>query len=184
MVENAEGRKESKENSVNNRSRRFIVDTMLGDLARWLRIMGYDTLYSRNYEDWQILRIAEKSGRIVVTKDKWLYIRARKRDLKAVLIESFDTKNRLAELARKAGISLSADPSISRCPECNGSLREVRDKTLIKDRVPPNALSVYEVFYVCTRCGKVYWRGGHWRNIEAVLKEARQLIRRSARRLS
>jgi len=158
----------------------FVVDTMLGDVARWLRLMGYDALYSRNYQDWQILRVAEKGRRTIVTRDRGLYNKARRRGLSAVLIESYGMPERLAELALKTRIILRADPDRSRCTECNGELVRVEDKSVVRDRVPPGALEAHKVFYVCSRCGRVYWKGGHWRNIERIITEAKKLIKAGA----
>jgi len=155
----------------------FIVDSMLGSVAKWLRILGYDTLYSSKYADWQILKIAEKTGRTIVTSDRGLYWRARRRNLRAILVEEQDKVARLAEVAAKAGIKLELDPRRSRCPVCNGELVEVRDKRVVADRVPPQSLEANEVFYVCTKCGKVYWEGSHWRNMRRVVEEARRLLK-------
>ncbi len=155
--------------------KRFIVDTMLGDLAKWLRILGYDTLYSRNYTDSQIVRIASKSRRIIITMDRGLCIMANKKGVPCISIESYDIRERLAEISVKANIPLVADPSRSRCPVCNGVLKPVYDKSVVKDRVPPKALESHKVFYVCTRCGQVYWEGSHWKNIKRVLEEARNI---------
>jgi uncharacterized protein with PIN domain len=152
---------------------RFIVDTMLGDLAKWLRILGYDTLYSRNYRDSQIVNIAKESKRVVVTMDRGLCILAKKNGVRCLIIESFDIRERLAEISVKAGIPLVANPSKSRCPLCNGELKPVYDKSVVRDRVPPRVLELNKVFYVCTRCGQVYWEGSHWNNIRRVLEEAR-----------
>ncbi len=161
---------------ASSRPKAFIVDSMLGHLAKWLRILGYDTLYSSSYADWQILRIAEKTGRTIVTGDRGLYWRARKRGLNAILIEEQEKVARLAELAAKARIKLELDPRRSRCPVCNGELVEVRDKRVVADRVPPQSLEANSVFYVCTKCGKVYWEGSHWRNMRRVVEEAKRLL--------
>ena len=155
------------------RRARFVVDAMLGDVAKWLRLLGYDTLYSSRYRDWQLLKIAEGSGRVLVTRDNGLYWRARKRGLEGVYLFSDDIVDKLAELAFKIGIDLRADPSKSRCPECNGSLRVVKDKSRVSSRVPPRALESHNVFYVCSKCGKVYWEGAHWRNIRRIIEEAK-----------
>jgi uncharacterized protein with PIN domain len=157
---------------------RFIVDTMLGDLARWLRILGYDTYYSSRLDDWEIIRRAEREGRIIVTMDRGLYNRARRRGLRAVRITTFGAAERLAELALHVPIRLEADPSRSRCPECGAPLRLVRDKEALRGRVPPAALEAYDTFYVCTRCGRVYWEGSHWCNIRRLLAEAREILDR------
>ena len=158
--------------------KRFIADAMLGSLARWLRIMGYDVLYSRSYTDGQILSIAEKTGRIILTRDRGLYSRARRRGVPAVYVSTDTIEERLAELIVKAGLRLRLDPSRSRCPECNAPLVVVRDKEKVRDRVPPGALKTYDVFYVCPRCGRVYWEGGHWRNIRRIAREAEELAER------
>jgi len=154
----------------------FIADTMLGEVARWLRILGYDVLYSKNYSDSQIIRIAEKTGRIILTRDLGLYNLARKKGLPAVYVSTDRVEERLAEVAWQAGIDLRLDPSRSRCPYCNAKLVEVRDKDIVRDRVPPGALRTYDVFYVCPRCGRVYWVGGHWKNMKRVVDEANRIL--------
>jgi uncharacterized protein with PIN domain len=165
-------RQEEKEDEL-----RFIADTMLVEVARWLRILGYDTLYSRTYTDKQLLMTALRTGRILLTRDRGLYIRARKKGARVVFIESDKITYRLAELLYKVkGLKYEPDPAKSRCPECNSPLVVVRDKSRVKDRVPPGALNTYGVFYLCPRCGRVYWEGGHWRNIRRIVEEAKRLV--------
>ncbi len=161
---------------------KFIADAMMGEVARWLRLMGYDVLYNRNYTDYQIMRIAEKTGRIIITRDRGLHYRARKAGLRSVFVASDDTVSRLAEVAYYTGIRLKADPDTSRCPACNGVLEKV-DREKVKGRVPPGAYEAYDTFYVCTSCGTVYWRGSHWRNIERIVKEARSMVIDAKRRV-
>jgi len=152
---------------------KFIVDAMLGSLAKWLRLLGYDTLYSTSYNDAQIISIAARAKRIMVTSDKGLYRRAIKAGLRAVLLPESGVTESLARLASAGLVELRVDPSKSRCPLCNGVLKEVADKNLVRGRVPPGALAKYSKFYVCTRCGHVYWEGGHWRNIRRIVEEAK-----------
>ncbi|MCE4625135.1 MAG: Mut7-C RNAse domain-containing protein [Desulfurococcales archaeon] len=159
------------------RQKSFIVDTMLGDVAKWLRLLGYDTLYSRTYTDNQILEIARRTGRIIVTRDRNLYWRARRRGLRAILVTGDTLVERLAEVAYYAGIRLKPDPARSRCPECNAPLKQV-SKEMVKDRVPPKSYEAYDKFYVCPRCGRVYWEGGHWKNIRRIAAEAEEVARR------
>jgi len=148
---------------------------MLGDVARWLRIMGYDTRYSRGYSDRELLSEAILTGRILVTRDRGLYAKARKVSIKAILVESTTIEERLAELSVKLGLEINVDPSRSRCPECNGVLERVTDKSIVRDRVPPLAYNTYNVFYVCTVCGRVYWEGSHWDNIRRIVESSREL---------
>ncbi len=155
--------------------KKFVVDTMLGDLAKWLRILGYDTLYSRNYNDKQIVKIAKNGRRIVITMDRGLCVLAKKNKVPCIEIESYDIRYKLAEISLKADIPLIANPSKSRCPVCNGELKPVYDKSVVRDKVPPHALETNNVFYVCTRCGQVYWEGSHWKNIRKILEEAKNI---------
>ena len=154
---------------------RFIVDSMLGDLARWLRILGYDTLYYRSISDPRLVKIALEDGRIVVTRDRGLAILAKKKGVEHVLLRGESIPEMLAELAVFTGIALYADPARSRCPLCNAPLRPAQ-RFEVKDRVPPEVFARYDEFWVCTRCGQVYWRGSHWRKIEETLEEARRLV--------
>ncbi len=152
----------------------FIVDTMLGNLARWLRILGYDTLYDRRYEDWRILRIAEKENRIIITRDRGLHRRALNRGLKSILIEVDNIAERLAYIALMTGIRLYVDLSKSRCPICNTQLIKI-SKEKVRDKVPPKVYKLHDDFWICPRCGKVYWIGSHWRKIEEILDNARKI---------
>lgn len=148
---------------------RFVVDTMLGNLARWLRILGYDTIYSPTMEDWIIIRIAEKEGRIIVTRDVGLYKRAAKKDLEAILVSDTEIRRILKTLATKYGIRMSFDENDTRCPVCNGILRKTNSLVEVSGKVDPQIISSYKIYWVCNSCGKVYWKGKHWRNIEKML---------------
>ncbi|MEL9929880.1 MAG: Mut7-C RNAse domain-containing protein [Sulfolobales archaeon] len=152
---------------------RFIVDTMLGSLARWLRILGYDSLYDRNYDDWRIIRIASEDRRIIITKDRGLYITARKKGLDAILIEDENIAEALKNLRRRYGIKLEIDPKNTRCPICNNLLRRTSSVIDIAGRVPESVAKNYKEFWICDKCGRVYWRGRHWRSIEKILSQAR-----------
>ncbi|ADV64491.1 Mut7-C RNAse domain-containing protein [Desulfurococcus mucosus] len=151
---------------------KFIVDAMLGSLARWLRILGYDTVYGSRMEDWLILRRAELEGRIILTRDRGLHHKALKRGLKSILLQDDDLASMLAKVSGLTGVRLYVDYERTRCPEDNTPLRKV-DKEEVKDKVPPRVYSMHEDFWVCPRCGKVYWVGNHWKMIESILGDAR-----------
>ncbi|MEM4441210.1 MAG: Mut7-C RNAse domain-containing protein, partial [Desulfurococcaceae archaeon] len=95
---------------------RFIVDNMLGSLARWLRILGYDTAYDRDAEDWQIIRRAELERRIVVTKDRALHNKALKHGIRSILLWEESIEDFLAHLAFVTGIRLGVNFEKTRCP--------------------------------------------------------------------
>jgi uncharacterized protein with PIN domain len=148
---------------------RFVVDTMLGNLARWLRILGYDTIYSPTIEDWAILKIAENERRIILTRDVGLYRRAIKKGLEAFLIDTPKIEEMLRELARRYSILIEFNENDTRCPICNTLLRKASSLTEVSGKVDKKILVSYRSFWVCPSCDKIYWKGKHWKTIENIL---------------
>lgn len=151
---------------------RFLVDSMLGSLSRWLRITGFDAEYRRDADDEDLLGEASASGRVLLTRDRALAARAAKRGVKALLLETEDQADQLAAVA--ASLKLKLDPSSSRCPKCNGALVEA-DKERIVEQVPEASLAAFNEFWVCRDCGSVFWRGSHWEKIVSTLEKAGRL---------
>jgi len=144
---------------------RFAADEMLGSLARWLRLMGYDTMYAKDVEDSKILEIAREENRYLLTRDKELSQRIGEQGL---YVESDDLDEQLVRVS--ARYNLEPDPDKTRCTVCNGELRTVTKEEAV-GHVPEGALENNTVFYVCTECGKYYWRGSHWKNISKRLQD-------------
>lgn len=144
----------------------------MGRLPKWLRAMGYDSLYIPNVEDGELLRIAMEQDRIVVTKDRYILERrlVKSGQVRAILITSDDFREQMQQLIKTLGLDM--ENGFSLCIECNEMLREV-SKTQVKDRVPPFVYRTQDQFYECPRCGKLYWRGTHWRNMQAEMVEFR-----------
>jgi uncharacterized protein with PIN domain len=147
---------------------RFIADAMLGSLARWLRFLGYDTLYCETEPDDEIL--ARIDERILLTRDKELISRARKRGYPVVNPGSGSIGSMLHRLKQQLGIRFIANPAQSRCAQCNSPLLECsRDQ--VKGLVPNGSLRRHDRFWQCTnpRCQQVYWLGRHWIRIQKTL---------------
>ncbi len=162
----------------------FVVDAMLGDLARWLRMLGYDTLYPGDISDRDLLEIAVTENRVLVTRDKGLYSQALKKKARSILITGTSIDEKLYEVALAVkNLRLEVDPDISRCPVCNGVLEKKR-RHEVKDKVPPGVYKAYNEFWVCSKCGKIYWKGGHWRGIEKTLERVKKMLRSRPRDLS
>jgi uncharacterized protein with PIN domain len=151
---------------------RFLVDSMLGSLSRWLRITGFDAEYRRDADDEDLLSEASASGRVLLTRDRALAARAAKRGIKALLLETDDDADQLAVVA--ASLKLELDPSNSRCPKCNGALVKA-EKERIVEQVPEASLAAFDEFWVCRDCGSVFWRGSHWDKIVSTLEKAGRL---------
>lgn len=143
----------------------FAVDSMLGRLCRWLRMLGYDAIFFRGYEsDNELINLVYKSSRILLTRDFQLYRKALKYGVKAVYIKSGLLEDQLKQLVDDCGINLSIPMDSSRCPICNHILRRV-SLNEVEDKIPEMVKYSSNDFWVCDGCGKVYWIGKHWRDI-------------------
>jgi uncharacterized protein with PIN domain len=141
--------------------RRFLADAMLGSLARWLRIMGHDTVYARDVNDDQILVRARAEGRTVLTRDRQLAERA---GGEGMFVRSDDPAEQLEEVVRRYGLRF--DEGATRCTRCNGVLLP-RAPEEVGDRVPPLVRERQDAFLQCSSCGQIYWKGTHWERIVA-----------------
>jgi len=135
---------------------KFIIDTMLGNLVTWLRLLGYDTVYVKSKDDEEIISRALSEARVLVTRDRELAAKSAKKGVVTVLLDPADTTASLKAVAKTLGVRLGFDESRTRCPVCNNQL--------VKTSQNP-------VRWRCPSCGKLYWKGRHWRNIGEVLSE-------------
>jgi hypothetical protein len=141
---------------------------MLGRLSRWLRLSGYDVLYDKEFEDAEIMQRGK--DRVILTRDKKLFTKARKAGLEVKLLFNDDLVGQLKQLKREVGIELQDTPRFSRCPVCNSNVEKV-EKSEVKDEVPEKVFEHVAEFWHCRGCKKIYWHGGHWGNIEKTVKE-------------
>jgi uncharacterized protein with PIN domain len=156
---------------------RFLLDGMLGKLTRWLRMLGYDAIYANDMSDQDLLALAKRESLTLLTSDEELYRTAAMRHVDAFLVEGRSEPERLASLATRYGLRLEIDTTISRCPTCGGSLKEV-PREAVQGSVPDTTFKVYRSFWACTNptCAKVYWQGSHWRRIEQTLEETKKIV--------
>ncbi len=150
----------------------FVVDGMLGTLAKWLRILGYDTLFDPGLNDHQLVRLARAEGRVLLTRDREL---ARRRGITSLLILSEDLdeqiRQALAECAPGTGaLGVEIGRLAPRCPVCNDMLQAI-DLETARALVPPYVAQTQPSFSQCPACRRVYWRGTHWQHMEEYLKE-------------
>jgi uncharacterized protein with PIN domain len=140
---------------------RFLADAMLGKLARWLRIIGHDTVYLPSLNDSELIALAQTEGRTILTRDVGLYQRATKASICCVLIKSLSIHGELLELS----VLLKGTSDESRCPICNSPLQKL-ERSGIDDPSIPDISPIWS----CRQCGKTYWHGTHWRRIAETLK--------------
>jgi uncharacterized protein with PIN domain len=139
---------------------KFVADVMVGKLARWLRVLGFDVAYSNVLEDDEIVRLADSEHRIILTRDTGLV--ARCRDAQCLLIQSVDYKEQVQQVLH--AFDLNQFTVFSRCLECNTLLEDI-DKEAVFERVPPFVYLTKDRFATCPSCNRVYWHGTHADNM-------------------
>jgi len=146
---------------------RFLADAMVGKLARWLRILGYDTLYFKEIDNDRLLELARSEGRWLITRDARLI--GRRRVLSHTLIHDDRPEQQLQQIVRELHLSPSAG-LLTRCIECNAALESI-PKEQARPAVPPYVFRTQEHFSRCPNCGRIYWKGTHEERIRKKLKE-------------
>lgn len=135
-------------------ARRFIVDSMLGKLAKWLRILGFDARCNRIFSNVQIAEWG-REGFIVVTRNRrW------GSQWPLVQLTPNDPMEQLRELVRFCGIGREEAAPLERCIQCNGELRQI-PKEEARGAVPDFIYQTHPLFHQCPGCGKIYWLGSH-----------------------
>lgn len=140
-------------------SPRFVADVMLGSLSKWLRILGFDTLYFRDIDDNELIKTAKQQGRVLLTRDGG--IAGSRKAGTCVFIHSEDIAGQLKEVLTAFPFTLSG----SRCAGCNGELSPAGRGDVAGD-VPDHVFLNFNSFFRCNNCGKVYWEGSHRKTID------------------
>ena len=142
----------------------FAVDTMLGRLARWLRILGHDAAYGPHLHGPSLVACARREGRMILTRDTRL---VRDRHCPPhVFVTSDRFRDQLREVS--AVVPLARDAAFTRCVECNEALVAV-DRTSVHTRVPPYVFETQTRFWTCPACARVYWPATHHARMRAEL---------------
>jgi uncharacterized protein with PIN domain len=150
----------------------FLCDAGLGGLARWLRGSGYQAVWTPRITDEELLREARRIRATILTTDSLLMERRVLRDglIPALwLPPTLTVSEQLVMVFQEYGLA----PGNPRCMPCGGELHRVAKETM-RDRIPPKTWRWLDEYYVCARCGQLFWQGTHW------LKISQQLRRLSA----
>ena len=149
------------------RALHFVADAHLGGLAHLLRMSGFDTLYDNHFHDNDIVAIAVRDGRIVLTRDRELL---KRRDIThGCYVRALKPAQQLREIFERLDLARSARP-LTLCLHCNAPLRDI-DKAQVLEQLPPSVRERYDRFTTCDVCRRVFWEGSHWRHMRALLDE-------------
>lgn len=149
------------------RSVRFIADAHLGGLARYLRLLGFDTLFANDLGDERLASIAAAEHRIVLSRDRNLLMR------RAVTHGLYVPQKRPREQVQHVLDRLDLYRIIrpfTRCTVCNGSLDPI-SKLEVEIKLPQRVLAAFDEFWRCSGCGRVYWRGSHYDRLQAFVEQ-------------
>lgn len=150
---------------------RFIADTNVGKLAKWLRIMGYDTLFFKHIDDASLVDIALNDNRILLTRDTFIPRRRLVTGgmVTVILITREQSESQLEQVMETLALNVHLN-AFSRCIECNEPLFAI-PKEEIRSMVPAYVFQTQDSFMQCARCDRVYWRGTHWERMKKKLEQ-------------
>ncbi len=153
---------------------RFIVDHNVGKMAKWLRMMGYDTLFFNGSDDAGMITTALTEDRVILTRDTGIVQRrlVTSGRLKAILINSDRVDVQMKQVIGTLNLDIHYKP-FTICLECNQPLAEI-SKEQVKERVPPYVFKTQQQYMECPACQRIYWRGTHWRAMNSKLKKLLQ----------
>lgn len=147
---------------------RFLVDEMLGNVARDLRLLGYDATSGTGHTDPELLHLAQSQGRTLLTRDRNLARRAR--GVACLLVGEPVPRRQIVEVLRAFGLGASPGGPFSRCLACNGSLRGLpADEAAVG--VPDHVAITAIDFRECPQCGRIYWPGTHLNRLRQRIRE-------------
>ena len=147
------------------RTNRFVLDVHLGKLARYLRLLGFDTLYRNDCDDAELARLASAEQRILLTRDRDLLKRAMVTH--GFFVRATDPRRQIEEVLDRLDLYRAIQPFL-RCARCNGLLAAA-SKRQVWERLPPKTRLYVEAFWACGQCGQVYWEGSHLPHIRCFI---------------
>jgi uncharacterized protein with PIN domain len=151
---------------------KFLADSSLGRLSKWLRILGYDTVYWRGEADRPFLRIAEREGRVVLTRRR--DVLARQHTGSVLFLENDRVQDQIEEVLKKLDLRPDPEKRFTLCLRCNEFLNAVTPEE-VQPLVPDYVFRTQKEFRVCPVCGGVFWPGTHR---DRALSTLRRILKR------
>ena len=144
----------------------FIADCHFGKLAKYLRLMGFDTLFFPQIDDNDLIDLANIEGRIILTRDRELFERQK---AQCSLVAATKIEKQLQEVATTFELEKYQRP-FSRCIVCNEPLHVIEKETILH-RLPPKVIRYFSFFEICDKCHRIYWQGDHYKKMKASLEK-------------
>ncbi|MBI4301730.1 MAG: Mut7-C RNAse domain-containing protein [Chloroflexi bacterium] len=150
---------------------RFVADSNVGKLAKWLRIIGYDVVFANSTSDDELIALALSEGRVVLTRDTHIIRRrvATRGPLRVIFIRDDDVRKQLRQVVQTLKLDWQQRP-FSLCLQCNEAL-VAKSKDEVRGLVPPYVFQTQDSFMECPACYRIYWRGTHWQRMNGELSQ-------------
>jgi len=157
------------------RRTRFIADVHVGKLARLLRLLGFDTSYSTELSDRELVATSIRERRVLLSRDVRLFMH--KTLTRGYRLRSTDPARQVEEVLEALSLHRAIQP-FTRCMSCNAKLHPVT-RAAVKERIPPKVFRRFRRFMRCPGCERIYWRGTHFMRLEQLVRRVRTAPRRS-----
>ncbi len=149
----------------------FLVDAMLGNIAKKLRVLGFDSEYFSNIDDSKLIEKAKNENRTIISRDHHLIERARKNGISPVYITKENEIEQFLELLEITHLQLDEISGDSaRCTKCNSPTSKI-SKLELENKIPQGVLEYNEKFWKCDGCDQIYWEGTHIKNLQEFVRK-------------
>jgi len=149
----------------------FLIDAMLGNIARKLQLLGYDSEYHSDIDDLKLIEKAKNEQRIVISKDRDLIARAKKQSIMSVYVTKENEIEQFFEILEKIPLELGTiSGNTARCTKCNSPTSKI-SKSKVSSKIPQKVLEFNEEFWKCDKCDQIYWEGTHIKKLQEFIEK-------------
>lgn len=144
----------------------FFVDAMLGNIAKKLRLLGFDSEYFSDIGDSELLEKSQNENRTIISKDQNLIKRAKKMGIQSIYISKENEIEQFLEILEKTHLKFNEiSGDVARCPKCNFKTSQIKKSEIINE-IPEKILEYHDQFWKCDGCNQIYWEGTHIKNLQ------------------
>jgi len=144
----------------------FLVDGMLGNIAKKLRLFGFDSEYFSNIDDSKLIEKAKNENRIIISRDRHLIDRAKKNEVLSIYVTKENEIEQFLEILETTNLQLNGiSGDVARCTKCNSTTSQI-SKLKIGNKIPQEVLEFNDKFWKCDKCEQIYWEGTHIKNLQ------------------
>jgi len=149
----------------------FLVDSMLGNIAKKLQLLGYDSRYYSNIDDLKLIAKAKNEQRTIISKDHDLIARAKKQNISCVYVTKENEIEQFLEILEHVPLEFNEiTGDTARCTKCNSPTLQI-DKSKVVDKIPEKVSEFNDKFWICDNCNQIYWEGTHIKKLQEFLDE-------------